>query len=141
VFDVYQTDRLTQWKKFRDNLEGSLDPLTDVSILWSQAPIVSGTYLNPKEPSLWPDPWHLVLDGRFDDLAICLGMLYTLQLTQRFMGSQFEIHMSITKNKEPEYFLVVDNKNVLNYEPRIVHSIDVLYSRNTNIVWSCNRLP
>ena len=140
VFDQFGTDRIAAWKKFRDDLETSENPLKDVAELWSQAPLVN-TYLDPKNPTKWPDPWHLILDLRLDDLAIALGMLYTIKLTQRFMMTKCEIHMSMFPDKkEPCYMLVVDDQYVLNMEYRNVVSIDELKKIKTNIVWSCSKL-
>lgn len=132
MFNLYNTDRLTEWKKFRDSLEISQTPLEDVAILWSQAPFVS-PYLDPNRPDDWPDPWHLVLNSKLDELAIVLGMLYTLKLTQRFMRSQFEIHMSTSPRQE--YFLVVDNF-VLNLEYRSVVGVEKLKNYQTSKIWS-----
>ncbi len=132
MFNLYDNDRLIEWKKFRDSLETSQTPLEDVAILWSQAPFVS-PYLNPNQPDKWPDPWHLVLDSKLDELAIVLGMLYTLKLTQRFIGSQFEIHMSTAPRLN--YFLVVDN-SVLNLEYRSVVGVEELSRYQTSIIWS-----
>jgi len=114
VFDVYGVDRLTEWKRFRDALETSQNPLEDLADFWSRAPFVS-SYLDKKNPTEWPDPWHLVLDDRLDDLAIALGMLYTLKLTQRFMDCECEIHTSMLPDNSTCYFLLVDHKHVLNY--------------------------
>ena len=138
MFDRHGTQRLTAWKEFRDSLETSDTPLEDVAMLWSQAPFVS-PYLNPGNPSEWPDPWHLVLDLRLDDLAIALGMLYTIKLTQRFMGSVCEIHTSMFHNdKHPRYCLIVDNKSVLNLEYRCVVGIESLQNVETRLIWSKN---
>jgi hypothetical protein len=138
VFDLDRTDRLTKWKEFRDSIEFSDRPLKDVAEFWSQAPFVS-SYLNPNNPAEWPDPWHLVLDLHLDDLAITLGMLYTLKLTQRFMDSSFEIHTSMfQEKKDPRYFLVVDNKHVLNLEYKDVVDIEQIKRIKTNIIWSTN---
>jgi hypothetical protein len=116
VFDRYGTDRLADWKKFRDSLETSPTPFEDVAIFWSRAPFVN-LYLDPQKPSLWPDPWHLVMEGKYDDLAICLGMLYTIKLTQRFMDTTCEIHKSESvEKKDLRFFLVIDNKHILNME-------------------------
>lgn len=135
VFDTYGNDRLTSWKQFRNNLETSNTPFDDVAKLWACAPFVS-PYLDPTNPSKWPDPWHLVLDNRYDDLAMALGMLYTIKLTQRFMNSKCEIHTSITsENKDPRYFLVVDG-NVLNLEYMEVVSAKKIDDISTNIIWS-----
>ena len=139
MFDLHGNDRLIEWKQFRDRLETAPNPLEQVAEFWSRAPFVN-SYLNPQMPDQWPDPWHLVLDGRLDDLAICLGMLYTVKLTQRFMDSNCEIHKSMLPNNlEPSFYLVVDQQHVMNYEPRIVHTIDVLDCGQTNTLWRCNQ--
>lgn len=120
MFDTRETERLKIWKDFRDNLEVSANPFLDVALLWSRAPFVS-KYLDPFNPKSWPDPWKLILDNRFDDLAIALGMLYTIQLTKRFKDDRFEIHMAMSE-KEKQYVLVVNNSVVLNWNPRAVTS-------------------
>lgn len=140
VFDEHGTDRLAAWKQFRDSLETSEDPFNDVAKLWSQAPFVS-PYLDPQNPTEWPDPWHLILDLRLDDLAIALGMLYTIKLTHRFIDAKCEIHKSMLPDKkEPSYFLVVDEKYVLNLEHRNVVSIDALNDVKTSMIWSPKKL-
>jgi hypothetical protein len=140
VFDDYGTDRLAAWKDFRDSLESSEHPLDDVAELWSRAPFVS-PYLDPQNPAEWPDPWHLILDLRLDDLAIALGMLYTIKLTHRFIDTECEIHTSLSPTeREPQYFLIVDKKYVLNLEYRSVVSIDNLKDLQTKLLWSTVRL-
>lgn len=140
VFDQHGTDRIAAWKEFRDSLETSKNPLKDVAELWSQAPFVS-PYLDPKNPTKWPDPWHLILDLHLDDLAIALGMLYTIKLTRRFMDTECEIHTSMLPNKtEPCYVLVVDHKHVLNLEYKNVVDIDELKKIKTNMIWSQSKL-
>ena len=60
-------------------------------------------------------------------------MLYTLKLTQRFMDSVCEIHMSmLSKDSEHRYFLVIDDK-VLNYEYGEIQSVDCLSEIKTSI--------
>jgi len=139
MFNLYGNERLIEWKQFRDSLESCDDPLTRVAELWATAPFVN-PYIDPNNPNEWPDPWHLVLDSKLDELAISLGMLYTIKLTQRFMDSNCEIHKSMLPNNlEPSFYLVVDQQHVMNYEPRIVHSIGVLDSVQTNTLWRCNQ--
>ena len=140
VFDQYGTDRLAAWKEFRESLENSEHPLEDVAELWAQAPFVS-SYLDPQNPAEWPDPWHLILDLRLDELAIALGMLYTIKLTTRFIDTECEIHTSTFTNRdEPSYFLVVDKKYVLNLEYKSVVSIDEIKNIETRLIWSKSRL-
>jgi hypothetical protein len=141
VFDLHGTERLIEWKKFRDSLETDESPLIRVADLWSKAPFVN-SYLNPKNPTEWPDPWQLILDLKLDDLAICLGMLYTIKLTQRFMDIECEIHTSmLSKEFNKKFFLVVDNKHVLNYTFGSVDSLNVLDRALTDKIWSGHKLP
>ncbi len=135
MFDEHGVHRLTEWKRFRDRLETSQNPLEDLADFWSRAPFVN-SYLDENNPSKWPDPWHLVLDERLDDLAIALGMLYTLKLTQRFMRSDCEIHTSMLPDKTTCHFLLVDNKYVLNYRYREVVDVSELKDLKTNKLYS-----
>ena len=135
MFDLYGTERLLNWKQFRDSIETSNDPFDAVAEFWSHAPFVN-TFLDPQKPNTWPDPWRLVIDGKMDELAICLGMLYTIKLTQRFMKTNCEIHTSMLPNeKSPKYFLVVDHSKVLNLEYKNVVDFDKLSGVQTNMVW------
>jgi hypothetical protein len=118
VFDLHSTDKIRAWKEFREDLEKALNPLNEVALLWSKAPFVN-RYLSNQNPKDWPDPWKLIIDGKYDDLAIALGMCYTLQLTERFKANQFEIHTAAVQN-ELRYILVIDNEFVLNWEHRAV---------------------
>lgn len=141
MFDLYGTERLIEWKQFRSSLETDTDPLVRVAELWSRAPFVN-PYLDPTDPTKWPDPWQLVLDLKLDDLAICLGMLYTIKLTQRFMDTECEIHTSmLPKEFNKKFFLVVDNSHVLNYTPRSVDSLNVLNRIRTDKIWAGHKLP
>lgn len=140
VFDEYGTKRLAAWRQFRDSLEASETPLEDVAKLWTYAPFVS-PYLDPKIPTEWPDPWHLMLDLRLDDLALVLGMLYTIKLTQRFIDTDCEIHMSMSsEKKDPLYMLVVDGKSVLNLVYGTVVDVNQMKSLDTKRIYSVSRL-
>lgn len=136
MFDLYGNERLAEWKRFRDHLENCDLPLQDAVDFWSLAPFVSN-YLNPYASKEWPDPWRLILDGKFDSLALCLGIMYTLKLTQRFMLSEYEIHMSINpKIKEPAFYLSVDRSFILNYAYKQVVDYDEKILENTTLLFS-----
>lgn len=135
VFEVYDTERLTAWKEFRDSLEDSNTPFDDVIELWSKAPFVN-SYLNPHHPASWPDPWHLMLDGKYDDLGLVLGMLHTLKLTQRFEHSKFELYSTLNNNSTT-YFLIVDSYIVLNFEYKQLIYKNDLPDIISNLLWAC----
>ena len=140
VFDEYGTKRLAAWRQFRESLETSPTPLEDVAELWCHAPFVS-PYLDPQLPTEWPDPWHLMLDLRLDDLALVLGMLYTIKLTQRFIDTKCEIHMSMCPDKNStQYLLLVDNSHVLNLDHGTVVEKQRLESLDTKTIYSVSSL-
>ena len=135
MFDLHGNDRLIEWKQFRDRLETAPNPLEQVAEFWSRAPFVN-SYLNPQMPDQWPDPWHLVLDGRLDDLAIALGMLYTIKLTQRFIQTKCEIHKLMIPGKDAEeYVLIVDDRHVLNHACRTVSSVEEIKHLDASMIW------
>ena len=133
VFNLHDTDRLTEWKRFRDSIETSARPLADVAEYWSHAPFVN-RYLDPNNPQAWPGPWKLILDGTFDDLAISLGMLYTIQLTDRFKNCLFEIYQ--TTDNEKRSFLMIDNNSILNWQYREVKDSSDVENKDFTLVWT-----
>lgn len=140
MFNASPNERLAKWKQFRDTLETSNTAFADIAEFWSHAPFVSD-FLDPYNAVSWPDPWHLILDGRFDDLAITLGMLYTILLTQRFMVTSCEIHMSIvSKNQSPSYWLTIDGTLALNYHYKQVVTVDSTVDTPSIIIYSNNSL-
>ena len=134
MFDLQGTERLIAWKSFRNKLETERDPFQSVSDFWSKAPFVH-SFLSPDDPSLWPDPWHLILDNKYDDLAITLGICYTVALTERFKDSRIEIHTSMFGNETR--FIAVVNDQVLNYNYREVTDYSELKDQSIKI-WSYN---
>jgi hypothetical protein len=135
VFDLNETNKLQQWKNFRNSLEVSSTAFEDVAQFWSRTPFV-GNYLDPFDSKSWPDPWQLILNNKFDDLGIVLGMCYTLQLTERFKDNKFEIHMSMSQlKKDWRYVLLIDDITVLNWNYGSVANFDEINSNLTKI-WS-----
>lgn len=136
MFNLYGIDKIAAWREFRDTLETSNTPLDDVAEFWSQAPFVN-PFLDPSTPNAWPDPWKLVIDNRLDDLAITLGMLYTLKLTKRFELVPCEIYETTLPDDTDSHFcLAVNKQSILNLEYRNVVDFDVLKTAKTKLIWS-----
>ena len=135
MFDKHDTDRIAEWKHFRDYLELSPTPYNDVANLWGRAPFVEN-YLDHTRPETWPDPWHILVDNKLDNLAICLGMLYTFKLTERFKDTPCEIFRLIDpRDRQPVNVLAVNNKHVLNWDIREVVDMDRLKSLEIKKIW------
>jgi hypothetical protein len=82
MFNAQPKSRLGQWKKFREELSSlSLkQAVQEVNDFWQKCPFTP-FYLNIEQPDTWPDPWQLITENYYCDLAKSLGMLYTLHLT------------------------------------------------------------
>lgn len=132
MFDLDQTSKLKAWKELRQAIETSNTPLEDVAAFWSRAPFVN-PFLDPNNPTKWPDPWKLILDGKFDELAIALGICYTLTLTERFKDQKIEIHTSMFSG-ESRYIVVVNNCYVLNLFCREVTNVGEM-NNGSNKIW------
>ena len=85
MWNLKPDERLREWKAFR--IQISNQPLAEAcnstSHLWSYAPFVNH-FLDPDKKSsvvAWPDPWTLLHDNYYCDVAKSLGMLYTLYLS------------------------------------------------------------
>lgn len=93
------SDRLHEWKEFRENI-GTLDvneAVSKTSHLWSYAPYVTH-YLNADAINEWPDPWTLLHENYYCDLAKALGMLYTLYLSTHYGNDIKNLEIQIYKN-------------------------------------------
>lgn len=142
MFDFHGTQRLTEWKKFRDELENDGTSLVSVVDLWRKAPFVS-PYINLDDPASWPDPWKLIIDGKFDYFGIALGMLYTVKLTQRFSQTECGIYKLLSNDvKDSQFIIVVDNSKVLNWNEKNVEDFDQnKVSRSFTRLWQGTTLP
>lgn len=114
MFDLSYEARLQSWSDFRKSLESSEDPFQDVIGFYSNTPLVS-IHTDPWSKDTWPDPWQLILENQYCAFCIVLGQCYSLQLTERFSGSDFEIHIAIDRKKSDTYYMLYVDDKVLGY--------------------------
>ena len=109
-------DRLLEWAEFRQSLEKDEYPFQKVVDFYNRIPRCS-INTDPWNKKIWPGPWELVYENQYCNFCIILGMCYTLQLTERFKGEAFEIHIaSDNKNSSTHYYLLVNKKTVIGYK-------------------------
>lgn len=113
------SDRLTQWKNFRHKISDMpLDlAINEVNSLWSTAPFVT-YYLAADNPESWPDPWELLAENYYCDVAKALGMLYTIYFTSH-KDTDLEIRICYDYETKDRHNLVYvkQGKYILNYWP------------------------
>lgn len=111
------SERLRSWQDFRKEIN-QLDLETAIERthhLWCYAPFVNH-YLTTDQIAEWPDPWELLYENYYCDLAKALGMLYTLYLSNHKDSLDLEIRIYIDLDTKQTYNLVWINqgKYVLN---------------------------
>lgn len=99
MWNLKPEERLQEWRLFRNNLTNlKLDEaIASVAHLWSYAPYVTH-YLAADLVDDWPDPWSLVNDNYYCDLAKSLGMLYTLYLSGHYNNSIDNLELRIYRD-------------------------------------------
>jgi hypothetical protein len=126
MFQQSAEARLRVWREFRNQLNQLplSNALEQVVQFWSRAPFTP-YYLELNQPDTWPDPWTLIEENYYCDIAKCLGIMYTVSLTQHktyleleFRSYQDELghEFNLAWINDGKYILnLIDNK-VVNIE-------------------------
>ena len=125
MFKLSTGDRLSRWKAFRLSLNdfslGKAVELTNE--LWSACPFTP-FYLDPTDCANWPDPWTLLDENYYCDLAKVLGIIYTLHLCDHGKNLCPELRIYSNMNTRHTYHIayLCDGKYVLNlFEAEVVN--------------------
>jgi hypothetical protein len=73
--------RLTAWNTLRESVQTLplIEALESINQWWNQVPWCP-YYLHWDDQLTWPDPWQLLSDDVYCDLAKGLGILYTISM-------------------------------------------------------------
>ena len=135
IFQSTYEARLQDWFQLRQSVTSL--PIEQQCITidkwWQDAPLVTH-HLHPHDIDNWPDPWELLSENTYCEVARALGMCYTLYL----IGvNDIELVLARNDTAEDVVLVLVDNaKYILNYWPDTVisnNSIDFTVKRNINI--------
>jgi len=135
IFQLNYEDRLKSWHELKKVCRQS--DLENKCILidawWQKAPTVNH-YLHIHDIRNWPDPWELLVENLYCNVAKALGMYYTLYI----IGERdIELVEASDQFGNDVVLVLVDNaKNILNYWPNTVlnnHSQDFTIKRSINL--------
>jgi hypothetical protein len=119
IFQSTYEARLQDWFQLRKsviNLPIDKQCIT-IDEWWQRAPLVTH-HLHPLDMENWPDPWELLSENTYCEVARALGMCYTLLLLDI---SDVEMVLSTNNIGEDVVLVLVDNaKYILNYWPNTV---------------------
>ena len=105
--------RLESWNLLRDqctNLPVSA-ALEDINTWWFRAPWTA-YHLHWDDNETWPDPWQLLNDNIYCELARGLGILYTITLLDRADLAPAELVLTAESGN---LVLVTPEKYILNW--------------------------
>jgi len=94
--------RIAQWRDFRKSLdELPFDQALDqVANLWQTVPFCPYN-LDPDKPESWPDPWTLIYENVYCDIAKCLGIVYTILLSKH--GTNLNVEFRVYQDPKTRY--------------------------------------
>ena len=121
IFQSTYEARLQDWFQLRTSVTSL--PIEQQCITidkwWQDAPLVTH-HLHPQDVDNWPDPWELLSENTYCEVARALGMCYTLHL----IGiTDIELVLARNNTAEDVVLVLVDNaKYILNYWPDTVIS-------------------
>ena len=115
MFKLNPSERLLRWREFRKDLDSQDLPTACQSVIdfWSNCPF-SPYYLDHDYPELWPDPWTLIEENYYCDLAKALGIVYTLYLTDHRPEMEIRVYNDLSTKEQYNLVLVNQGKYVLN---------------------------
>ena len=107
-------DRLRSWQQLRESC--AIMPvdrcLDSINRWWFQLPW-QPYYLHWDDIKVWPDPWQLLSDNIYCDIARGLGIVYTITMLDR-MDLQ---DSRLVEEDQNNLVLIQSRKYILNYSP------------------------
>jgi hypothetical protein len=107
--------RLESWNQLRDQTQNlPLEvALGDINAWWFNCPW-KPYYLHWDDRPNWPDPWQLLSDNVYCEVARGLGILYTITLLERADMAPADL---VLTEDGTNLVLVAKEKYILNWEP------------------------
>ena len=130
-------DRLTQWKDFRHTL--STMPferaIAELNSMWSTTPFVT-FYLSPDSPENWPDPWTLLAENYYCDLAKALGIVYTIYFTGHNTNDiELRIYYDYQTKTRSNLVCLAGRKYILNYWPHEIVNTELIEEKQLQLLY------
>jgi hypothetical protein len=118
MWPVTFADRLAAWANLRSQCN-ALDvesALTVINAWWFNTPW-QPYYLHWDDQPNWPDPWQLLSDNIYCDLARGLGIVYTISLLDRADMMDAELVLS---EDGSNLVLIAKEKYILNWNKELI---------------------
>jgi hypothetical protein len=123
--------RLSAWHDLRRQSNSQDLPilLQNINSWWHQTPWCP-YHLHWDDRDTWPDPWQLLSDNIYCDLARALGIMYTIVLTERLDLND----SSIIQTESANLVQVNQGKYILNWGRDIVLNTSLEQQKIINVI-------
>jgi len=123
--------RLAAWNQLRERLidQDLSNTLQFINSWWHQTPWCP-YHLHWDDRDTWPDPWQLLSDNIYCDLARALGIMYTIVLTDKADLSD----SSIIETESGNLVQVNQGKYILNWGRDIVLNTSLEQQKITHVI-------
>ena len=125
VWPVTFESRLDSWTQLRTRASALPveQALEAINAWWFSAPW-TGYHLHWDDQEEWPDPWQLLDDNIFCEVARGLGILYTITLLDRADIDSAELVLSknghnLVQVDKSKYILNWDKSTIVNIDPAV----------------------
>ena len=117
--------RLHAWGVLRETVQHApLDQaVAEINSWWFRTPW-RAYHLHWDDQSKWPDPWELLSDNIYCDLARGLGIMYTISLLNRADMADAELVLAedgtnLVLVAKEKYILNWDRDSIVNNKPKV----------------------
>jgi hypothetical protein len=131
-------DRLAQWREFRQKISSQpiKQAVVEVNTMWSSAPFVT-YYLPPDQPDTWPDPWELLTENYYCDIAKALGILYTIYFSgHKNTNIELRIYYDYQTKTRSNVAWIDGGKYILNYWPYEIVNTELIEEKQLQLLYS-----
>jgi hypothetical protein len=119
--------RLAAWNALRDRVrtQPKPDALEEINTWWQKTPW-RAYHLHWDDQTDWPDPWQLLSDNIYCDLARGLGILYTITVLDR---DDLQDAVLVDSN-QGNLVLVEGGKYILNWDQSLGLNINLQQNKH-----------
>jgi len=119
-------ERLVLWHQLRESTATDRDFLTAVNTFWMMAPTID-RWLHWQDQNSWPDPWVLLNNHAYCDVAKALGIVYTIMLSGRLhLLENTQIEQIADVLEQANVVIINDGKYVLNWDLHNITNISLV---------------
>lgn len=117
MWNLFPQERLRFWQNFRLDLDklSKEQAIETCNSLWAFCPYQK-YYLTWDQVDNWPNPWELLHENVYCDLARALGIMYTLYLTEHPFDIEIRVYNETSTKAQYNLVFIDKGKYVANYE-------------------------